>query len=410
MVHRLEDLAATSPSAVWKYIFAGLCASLVSIGLARFAYTPLLPSLIHAQWFAAADVVYLGAANLAGYLFGALLGRPLAARAGNVLILRVMMTLVTLSFFACAFPLSVAWFFVWRLASGIAGGAIMVLVAATVLPHVPPQRRGLAGGAIFLGIGLGIAVSGTIVPLLLNFGLRDTWLGLGIFSSVLSLASWAAWPSQSVAAPATQAAPLEAERAERGESSATILYIEYALIAVGFVPTMVFLVDFVARGLGAGAHLGALMWVWYGVGAIFGPPVYGLLGDRIGGRPSLRVLLLVQTCAVAGLASTGNHLVLGALAVVIGSFPAGIVPLMLTRVHESIPGDHAKQHQVWSRATVAFATFQALSGYAYSAIFNGSGGDHRLLFLIGAGALATSLLFDLIVPLLGAPRRSAIRT
>jgi hypothetical protein len=59
---------------------AGLCALLVGIGLARFAYTPLIPALIDAQWFSAAQAAYLGAANLAGYLAGALLGRRLAAR------------------------------------------------------------------------------------------------------------------------------------------------------------------------------------------------------------------------------------------------------------------------------------------------------------------------------------------
>ena len=38
---------------------AGLCASLVAIGLARFAYTPLIPPLIDAHWFTAADTVTL---------------------------------------------------------------------------------------------------------------------------------------------------------------------------------------------------------------------------------------------------------------------------------------------------------------------------------------------------------------
>ena len=93
--------------------------------------------------------------------------------------LRGMMALVTVAFFACALPLSFAWFFLWRFASGVAGGALMVLAAPTVLPHVPPARRGLAGGAIFTGVGLGIMASGTVVPLLLQAGLVATWCGLG---------------------------------------------------------------------------------------------------------------------------------------------------------------------------------------------------------------------------------------
>ncbi len=70
----------------------------------------------------------------------------------------------------------------WRLLSGIAGGAIMVLVAATILPWVPREREGVASGAIFLGVGVGIAASGTLVPALLaHTGLRGTWIGLGTF-------------------------------------------------------------------------------------------------------------------------------------------------------------------------------------------------------------------------------------
>ena len=48
------------------------------------------------------------------------------------------------------------------------GGIIMVLVASTVLPHVPAERRGMASGAIFLGVGVGIAASQWQRPLVLQ--------------------------------------------------------------------------------------------------------------------------------------------------------------------------------------------------------------------------------------------------
>src|ERR1700704_7049525 len=77
----------------WVSAAAGLCASLVGLGLARFAYTPLIPALISAKWFSPAEAVYLGAANLAGYLAGALIARELGSRAGSVRSLRAMMVL-----------------------------------------------------------------------------------------------------------------------------------------------------------------------------------------------------------------------------------------------------------------------------------------------------------------------------
>jgi len=131
---------------VWLSAAAGLCASLVGLGLARFAYTPLIPALIAAKWFSPADAVYLGAANLAGYLAGALIARELGARLGSVHALRGMMVLASLCCFTCSVPVSFIWFFGWRFLAGVTGGVIMVLAASTILPHIAPGKRGLVGG------------------------------------------------------------------------------------------------------------------------------------------------------------------------------------------------------------------------------------------------------------------------
>ncbi|GAB7523434.1 YbfB/YjiJ family MFS transporter [Paraburkholderia sp. 2C] len=386
----------------WRYIFAGLCASLVSIGLARFAYTPLLPPLIEAHWFATSDVVYLGAANLMGYLVGAIAGRPLARHLTNGHTLRAMMVLVTAAFFACGFPVSVIWFFGWRLLSGVAGGAVMVLVAATVMPHVPGERRGLVGGAMFLGLGLGIAGSGTVIPLLLNLGLSQTWFGLGVISAVLTAATWTAWPSARAHAAVVHAHAQAAAPHQPGGAAVRMLFAQYSLMAFGVVPTMVFLVDFIARGLGAGTHVGALYWSLYGVGAIAGPPLYGWLADRLGGVRGMRFVMLAQAVFAALLAASSNRIAIGVLALLIGSFPPGIVPLMLARVHEAIP-NHAQQNVVWSRLTIMFAAFQAAAGYICSSIFNGSGGSHRVLFAIGAAAFFMCVIVDLAGSRFGQP-------
>jgi len=396
------------PPALWRLVLAGLSASLVGIGLARFAYTPLLPPLIQAHWFASADVVTLGAANLAGYLVGAMVGRPLGARLGHRAALRAMMLLVTAAFLACAWPLSVGWYFGWRFASGVAGGAIMVLAAGTLLPHVAPARRGITSGAIFLGLGLGIEGSGTLVPLLLHEGLRATWFGLAAISALFTAASWFAWPRPAHAALAAQAGAAAADAPAHVPARAVrSFYAQYALMAFGFVPTMLFLVDFVARGLGEGTRSGALAWVFYGVGAIVGPPLYGLLGDRLGGRVGLRAVLAVQALAMLVLGAVQGPVEVALLAVVLGSFPPGVVPLALARVHELEPRSHARQQVMWSRATILFAATQAIAGYANSAMFNASGGDYRRLFLIAAAGYVASVVVDLVPLTRAADRKPA---
>lgn len=372
---------------------AGLSASLVGIGLARFAYTPLLPVLITEGWFPASQAAYLGAANLAGYLAGALVARPLVRRAGAARMLRAMMALVTVAFFACALPWSFAWFFLWRFAAGAAGGALMVLAAPTVLPHVAPARRGLAGGAIFTGVGLGIMASGTVVPLLLEAGLVATWCGLGVLSLLLTALAWGAWPPDATSIPG-------APRRVPAAVPLLALYVAYALNATGLVPHMVFLVDFVARGLGQGLHAGARYWVLFGLGAVVGPVLAGVLADRIGFGPALRLALVLQAAAVALPTLTAAPLWLAVSSLVVGAAVPGVVPLVLGRVHELVPGDEEGQRAAWSVTTMAFALGQAAGAYGLSFLFAG-GRHYTTLFAVGAAALTLALVLDTTARLAG---------
>ena len=380
----------------WRATLAGLSASLVGIGLARFAYTPLLPVLITAGWFPASQAAYLGAANLAGYLGGALCARPLARWGGAPHVLRGMMTLVTVAFFACALPLSFSWFFLWRFASGVAGGTLMVLAAPTVLPHVPPARRGLAGGAIFTGVGLGIMASGTVVPLLLQAGLAVTWCGLGVLSMLLTGLAWGRWPADEKAA----ATLIAAARRAPATGPQRAHNVEYPLNATGHVPHMVFLVDFVARGLGQGIHAGAQYWVLFGVGAVAGPVLAGLLADRVGFGPALRLALVAQAAAVAVPVVTAAPVGLALSSVLIGAAVPGIVPLVLGRVHELVPGDPDGQRAAWSVTTMAFALGQAAGAYGLSFLF-ARGGRYTTLFAVGTAALTLALVIDVTARLAG---------
>src|SRR5258708_29287184 len=89
---------------LWRGTVAGFSASLVGIGLARFAYTPLLPAIVGAHWFAPSTADYLGAANLAGYLSGSGLARPLATHVAATPMLNTTIILPAGAFHARAYP------------------------------------------------------------------------------------------------------------------------------------------------------------------------------------------------------------------------------------------------------------------------------------------------------------------
>ena len=245
-----------------------------------------------------------------------------------------------------------------------------------------------------MGVGAGVAASGTLVPLLLQQGLTQTWFGLGALSLVLTIVAWTGWPGDAVPVAAPSKHPHAPKRA-----GLRALYVEYALNAAGWVPHMVFLVDFVARGLGQGVQIGSAYWVVFGLGATVGPVLAGHLADRAGFAAAIRAAFLIEAGAVAipALALSEGWLVVSSF--IVGAFVTGTVPLVLGRIGELLPHHPAQQKSAWSVATTAFALCQAAAAYALSFIFARTDGDYRLLFLIGAAAMVVALAIDLVAAL-----------
>jgi len=160
---------------------------------------------------------------------------------------------------------------------------------------------------------------------------------------------------------------------------------------------MIFLVDFVARGLGQGLAVGAQYWVVFGLGALVGPVLSGWLADRVGFATALRIAFVLQAAALAlpafGLIGHGGLIVSSA---VVGAFTPGIVPLVLGRVQELLAHHPAMQKPAWSRATTGFAVLQASGAYGMSWLLAHAGGGYALLFAVGGVAIVLALVTDIV--------------
>ncbi len=358
----------------------GTAALLIGIGMARFGYTPLIPALIQDGWLQASEAVYLGATNLAGYLFGSMLSYRLATRFGPGLMVRIALALTTLSFAVCALPLGFWWFVPWRFMAGFTGAVLMIVALPIILGRMPLNRRARASGVVFTGVGIGVAASGSLVPSLAAFSISAVWLGMAFVALSLSIITWASWSP----APA-RTATAEEKSGKLLTRPVVLLLLAYGFDSFGFVPHTVFWVDFVARGLGRGLAEGGFYWVCFGVGALCGPISAGFIAEKLGFHRALIIAFLLKSFGIflPLLSTSVPALMLSPF--LAGAFAPGISAILSGRVAELVGLTHHRQ--VWGWMTVAVGAAQAGGGYGLSYLFT-LNHSYMLQFLIGGTALA----------------------
>ena len=372
--------------------FTGFLATLSGVGLARFAYTALMPQMVLAGWFTGEQVAYLGAANLLGYLIGALAAAPLADRLGAVRVLVLCWAAVALSFIGCSFAQPIPVFFVWRLISGMAGATLMVLGPSIAMAATPLARRAALGPLMFCGIGVGALLSATLVPSLALQSLGAVWWGLAL---VCVAALWGGWrcarllPAPAPIAITPQALAPALPAPALWTLPVVLVLLAYVTDGFGFVPHTVFWVDYLARELHLGASYASTQWAIFGLGAVAGPLCASLCATRWGWWRTTAGAYALKAAAI-GLplvwADFAGHAVSG---FVVGALSPGMAAITSGYVMQLLgPAQHKK---MWGYATAAFALLQATAGY-FMAYLYASTGSYHSLFIWGCAALSLGMV------------------
>jgi|BEDMetMinimDraft_2_1075160.scaffolds.fasta_scaffold03947_4 predicted MFS family arabinose efflux permease len=368
-----------------RLMLAGTAATFLGVGMQRFAYALLLPAMIAAGSIAPGMGGVIGAANLGGYLLGALFGPRLEKSLRFKPALFFQMALVALSFAAAAVPWPWPWLAFWRVVAGFAGGTLMVMAGPAVQALIAPEWRGLAAGFTFFGVGSGVVASALALPPLLAWGgIAASWNGLALAgAATLGLSVWL-WRG---ASPPPR--PLPSLFAGLGQAANLRLVAAYAAAALAAVPHMLWWPDFIARGLNAGRGEAAAMWLIYGLGAAFGPLVLGRMADLAGLGRTLVFALALQ--AIADLLPLFS---VRLFSLVASSVSAGATATGLSGLFLLLCRREGMSPALWSLATAAYGAMQTAGGFLLAWLYAMSG-KHTPLFAVGlGGAILTFLLTE----------------
>lgn len=285
-----------------------------SLGLARFGYTMVLPSMQAGLGLSNAETGGLATANLIGYLVLAASGGALAAHLGPRLVISVGLALAGAGMIATGLASGFGEAAAWRALTGIGSGASNVPVLGLLAAWFARERRGLASGVAVAGSSLGLMFVGPVVPRVLEHvggaGWRACWYlfgGLTLALAVLALAvlrnrpgdggllAHGAWDLASEPGAARPAGWRDVYRAP------AIWRLGLVYVAFGF-SYMIYMTFFVKRLLAEGGYskeaAGALFMLMGWCSLPCGP-LWGGLSDRIGRQRALALVYALHAVAFA---------------------------------------------------------------------------------------------------------------
>jgi MFS family permease len=223
----------SAPRAPAAVAAAGLTALGIAMGIGRFAFTPILPMMQQDAGLTVADGGWLASANYLGYLVGALLVSAIALRVRPETGIRGGLAVISVTTLAMGVSASFAVWMALRTLAGIASAAVLVFASAWCLERLAAARRPLLNGAVFAGVGTGIAVAGSFCLVLMEAGTSSAWAWTGLGAIALA-ATAVIWPVFGAGAPI--AAPVRAPAGGSAWSADAVrLMLCYGAFGFGYI-------------------------------------------------------------------------------------------------------------------------------------------------------------------------------
>ena len=150
----------------WIVVFVGTLTIFACLGLARFAFGMLLPSMRDALGMSYDGMGFLGTGNFAGYLAAVAMAPFLLRRFSPRQMIASGLFLIATCMFAIAFCDSYLLILFLYSCVGIGSGFANIPIMVLVSYWFRREKRGRAAGLIVVGSGFAIIFSGFIIPLL----------------------------------------------------------------------------------------------------------------------------------------------------------------------------------------------------------------------------------------------------
>ncbi|MEK4137694.1 YbfB/YjiJ family MFS transporter [Kurthia sp. FSL E2-0154] len=343
----------------------------IAMGIGRFSFTSVLPFLRESENLSVQTGSVIAAGNYIGYLVGAFAAGWIVKYQKSILGLNVFLCILSVFFMGVTDQVSM-WFSL-RIVSGITGGIIFVLTSSMLMDYLAKYQLGKWSGYTFSGIGLGIAISGLVVPLFVSYGnWRIAYFGLTAIAAFCMVITFILWRN------------LRAEPHIKSPKSDKVLRgfmvwltIAYGLEGLGYIITGTFLVDLV-HSIPSIQQYAGFSWVIVGLGAIPSAPLWIWLMTTYKPTTILSIAYIIQIVAVILPVLTTNIWTVLLSALLFGSTFVGLVAMSTSYGRQLFP---KKSASVVSILTTSYAIGQIIGPIAAGILVKQYGSYNAALVL-----------------------------
>ena len=378
----------------WRAALACMVTLAVAMGLGRFAFTPMLPIMLHEGKLQLEAGGVLASLNYLGYFLGAVSCAAIGIKAKTMVRGGLAATAVLLVGMGVLHSFT-SWG-VLRAAAGVMSAWVFVFASGWGLRRLAETNSPALAGVIYTGPGIGIAMTGLLGGALGRWGSEVGWIGLGVLAVVLVAAIWRVFDDGELpAAGASTTAPVGTAgmpTSASTRSDAAWLVALYGLAGFGYIITATFL-PVIARQALPGSPWPDFFWPLFGLAIIPG----ALIGARAPLHWDNRLLLAAAYAlqALGVLLSVAWPTIAGfALGSLLLGMPFTVITLFAMRDARRLRGNAAAG--LIGYATASYGVGQII-GPLFAAPLAQRTGSFQLPLLVAAAALALGAVLFVVV-------------
>ena len=295
----------------WIIAIMGVVTVLGALGLARFGYTMILPSMKEGLGLTDGQAGDLATANMIGYLVMAVTCGYLASRFGPRGVIAIFMCIISGSMILTGMAPNYQVALIGRLLTGVGSGGTNVPVMGLVPAWFAAKRRGLAAGMAVSGSSFGMVITGLLVPAILSrwggVGWRYSWFCLSGFALVIAVLGYVilrnhprdkglspigAEESDSVAA-VPRSSALQWGLVYRA-APVWHLALIYVLFGFSYIIYTTFFARYLTWEAGFTTEAAGALWSVVGMVSIISGFIWGAVSDIVGRKYGLAIVYFLQ--------------------------------------------------------------------------------------------------------------------